>query len=72
MAHKYEDKEHKIDLEEAEDELVTKGCGVCNGCCGFCAFTNRYRVFTIVSFAAIGLCIGVGLAYWEPTDSDTK
>jgi hypothetical protein len=72
MAHKYEDEKLKHEREEAEEELVKQGCGVCHGCCGFCAFTNRYPVFTIVSFAAIGLCIGVGLAYWEPTDSETK
>jgi hypothetical protein len=43
-----------------KDELIKQGCGACNGCCGFCAFTmNRYRVFTIVSSAAIDLCIGV-------------
>jgi hypothetical protein len=72
MAHQYEDKKLKLDLEEAEEELVEKGCGVCHGCCGFCAFADHYRVFTIVAFAAIGLCVGVGLTYWEPTDADTK
>jgi hypothetical protein len=63
------DEKRNLDLEEAEDEPTQQKCG---GCCGFCAFVDRYRVFTIVAFAAIGLCVGVGLSYWDPTDSESK
>jgi hypothetical protein len=72
MAHKYADEKLKFDLEEAEEEQVERGCGVCNGCFGFCAFADRYRVFTIVAFAAIGICMGVGLSFWDPTDPESK
>ncbi|KAL3905487.1 MAG: hypothetical protein SGILL_009659 [Bacillariaceae sp.] len=72
MAHKYEDSELKHELEEEEQELAEQGCGVCNGCGGFCGFVDRNRVLTILIFATLGVAIGVGLSFWDPEDADSK
>jgi hypothetical protein len=72
MAPRYEDEKLYLDLEEAEEELSEQGSGGCQTCFGFCAFAERHSVSTILLFAAIGICVGVGISYWEPTNSDTK
>jgi hypothetical protein len=72
MAHKYEDEELKHEMEEEEEELAKKGCGVCGGCYGFCGFVDRNRVITILGFAAIGVGVGVGLSFWDPADPNDK
>jgi hypothetical protein len=58
---------------EGELEAVEQGYGVRDRRrCGFCSFANRHKVVTIVTFAAIGVGIGVGLSNWEPTDPASK
>ena len=41
---------------------------------GFCAFTQKYQILTILFFAIIGVGLGVGLSFWELDDAndDTK
>jgi Na+/H+-dicarboxylate symporter len=41
---------------------------------GFCAFTQKHQILTILFFALLGVGLGVGLSFWEPAnaDSDTK
>jgi hypothetical protein len=59
--------------ESKKEEAIEHGYSVrCKGCCGFCAFVDRHRVFTILAFAAIGVGIGVGLSFWEPADAGAK
>jgi Sodium:dicarboxylate symporter family len=72
MGQLLQDKELEKTLEENEEELRTKGCGVCNGCGGFCGWMDRNRLTGILLFAATGLAIGIGLSYWEPEDPETK
>jgi hypothetical protein len=37
---------------------VTLGCGI----------LGRYPIISLVSFVVAGICLGVGLSYWRPTD----
>jgi Na+/H+-dicarboxylate symporter len=39
------------------------------GCCGF---LKRYQISSILVLAALGICIGVGLSYWDPQNPDAK
>lgn len=48
--------------EEEEHELPKTGCGV----------LGKYPVVTVLSFALVGLGIGIGLSYWDPDDPDAK
>jgi Na+/H+-dicarboxylate symporter len=29
-------------------------------------------IISVISFAVVGICIGVGLSAWDPDDGDTK
>jgi solute carrier family 1 (neutral amino acid transporter) protein 5 len=59
-------KEPKTATEELEEQYEaaagSPGCGI----------LGRYPVISVVSFAAIGLGMGLGLSFWEPEDPDTK
>lgn len=37
-----------------------------------CGILARYPVLSILGFAAIGIGLGMGLSFWEPSDPDTK
>jgi len=50
------------DSEEPETKKAT-------GCCGF--FVN-HQILSIFIFVVVGICIGVGLSYWEPVDPESK
>lgn len=50
-----------------DDELVptsssSTGCGI----------LGRYPVISVLTFAAAGIAIGIGLSFWEPEDPETK
>ncbi|KAL7545878.1 hypothetical protein ACHAWF_009223 [Thalassiosira exigua] len=51
----------------ADDEAEKKGC-----CGGFCALMDRYPIPFVLGGAAIGVGIGVGLAYWQPANPSAK
>lgn len=44
------------------DDSIKTGCGI----------LGRYPIISILSFAVVGICIGVGLAAWDPEDTETK
>ncbi len=46
----------------AVDEKSGMGCGV----------LGRYPILSVVSFAAVGIGIGIGLSSWEPENAETK
>jgi hypothetical protein len=48
-------------IEEQEDDPLA-GCGI----------LGRYPIISVITFAVVGICIGVGLSAWDPEDSDTK
>lgn len=50
--------------DESTPEPMTKG-----GCCGF---LHIYPITAILVFVVVGIGLGVGLAYWEPDDAETK
>jgi hypothetical protein len=56
-----EDKRVQEYIEEDEDDPLA-GCGI----------LGRYPIISVISFAVVGICIGVGLSAWDPDDSDTK
>jgi Na+/H+-dicarboxylate symporter len=37
-----------------------------------CGILGRYPIISVVSFAAAGIGIGIGLSTWDPEDPDTK
>jgi Sodium:dicarboxylate symporter family len=39
---------------------------------GGCGPLARYPILSVVSFAAVGIALGIGLGAWEPEDDDTK
>ena len=39
---------------------------------GGCGPLARYPILSVVSFAAVGIALGIGLGAWEPEDADTK
>ena len=56
-----EDKRAKEDIEEVEDDPLA-GCGI----------LGRYPIISVITFAVVGICIGIGLSAWDPDDGDTK
>jgi hypothetical protein len=44
--------------EEEHDPLA--GCGI----------LGRYPIISVISFASVGICVGVGLSAWNPDDGD--
>jgi hypothetical protein len=57
-----EGKRTQEDIEEEEPDPLA-GCGI----------LGRYPIISVISFAVVGICIGIGLSSWEPDDgSDTK
>ena len=50
--------------EETEDlePVPNPGCGI----------LGRYPVLAVLTFAVIGIGMGVGFSFWEPEDPDTK
>ena len=50
----------KSDHLTVEDQTPEPGCGI----------LGRNPVIAVLSFAIVGICVGVGLSYWEPEDSD--
>jgi solute carrier family 1 (neutral amino acid transporter) protein 5 len=59
-------KEPKTETEELEEQYEAAagkpGCGV----------LGRYPVISVITFAAVGLGMGLGFSFWEPDDADTK
>jgi Na+/H+-dicarboxylate symporter len=47
---------------EEHEEIPSQGFGI----------LGRYPVLAVLGFAAVGICIGVGLSFWEPEDPDDK
>jgi hypothetical protein len=45
-------------MEEEHDPLA--GCGI----------LGRYPIISVISFASVGICVGVGLSAWNPDDGD--
>lgn len=45
-----------------EEAKANPGCGI----------LGRYPILAVVSFAAAGCGLGVGLSYWEPEDPEDK
>jgi len=58
MAHHAEAAMHAPDHVEEEKT----GCGP----------MKNYPLLSVVCFAALGLCIGIGLSFWEPDNADSK
>jgi hypothetical protein len=56
-----EDNPAKETIEEDEDDPLA-GCGI----------LGRYPIISVITFAVVGICIGIGLSSWEPEDGDTK
>jgi hypothetical protein len=49
--------------KEDKIEQIPIGCGI----------LGRYPIISVLSFAAAGICVGIGLSAWEPdADSDGK
>lgn len=56
------------EVEETPQEAPKK-----RGCCYFCGVLNRNPLVAVVSFAILGIGIGLGLSFWEPAEgSDAK
>ena len=56
---------HKVvDLDEEEEkhEAPSTGCGI----------LARYPVISILSFASVGIAIGLGISDWDPEDPEDK
>jgi hypothetical protein len=47
---------------ESAEKSVAIGCGI----------LGRYPIISVVTFAATGIGIGIGLSSWDPDDADTK
>jgi len=58
------DSETQEFAEEFEEERpeVLQGCGI----------LGRYPILSVLFFAAAGIGLGIGLAAWEPDDSNNK
>jgi hypothetical protein len=55
----YKGNNNKDDKDDDDGEMhVTLGCGI----------LGRYPIISLVSFVVAGICLGVGLSYWRPTD----
>ena len=58
--------DHHVDLLHEDtmvgDEIPPTGCGI----------LGRYPVLSVLSFALVGIAMGVGLSYWEPDDPEDK
>lgn len=48
--------------QKVEEHHTQLGCGV----------FGRYPIISLLSFVAIGVAVGVGLSYWQPTDPSSK
>jgi hypothetical protein len=57
-----EDKPAKEYIEEEEEDNPLAGCGI----------LGRYPIISVITFAVVGICIGIGLSAWDPDDGDTK
>ena len=56
-----ESQAYKNEEEEIEEEVSHPiGCGI----------LGRYPIISVVSFAALGVALGIGLAAWTPDDDD--
>jgi hypothetical protein len=57
------EEEHVETLDEIlhEEEATAAGCGI----------LGRYPLLSVISFAALGLAVGIGLSFWTP-DDDSK
>jgi hypothetical protein len=72
VSHTYDDVDvhefaHEL-LHEEEDPNDKKSC--CNS--SFCNFYNNHQLGFVIWGAIIGICLGVGLSYWQPEDPQTK
>lgn len=57
------------DPQEPEEEPVEEPIHAANLGCGI---LGRYPIVSVVSFAAIGAGIGLGLSTWDPENTETK
>jgi hypothetical protein len=55
-------KEDKQVQEYAEEEEADPLAG--------CGILGRYPIISVISFAVVGISIGIGLSSWDPDDDD--
>jgi hypothetical protein len=57
-----DDIDDDIDIDDNDDNEmhVTLGCGI----------LGQYPIISLISFVIGGICLGVGLSFWRPTDED--
>ncbi len=59
---KVEKPKQQVDGDVHDDQIESTGCGI----------LGRYPVISVLTFAAAGIAIGVGLSFWEPDDPESK
>ena len=53
-----------------EDESAQDQSRTCQS--KFCTFYSEHQLAFVISGAVIGICLGVGLSYWQPEDPTAK
>ena len=53
--------------EDGGNEQQTKTCGS-----KFCNFYSTHQLAFVITGAVAGICLGVGLSFWQPEDTTAK